>query len=470
MIRVFIHNYTERADEARVDGVDPRVEITDRVTGASWSSSLVAPYEQASVSTSIKIDELDVLGLGTPRRGSRLPALHASGWLEILDEDVRVFYGPINRLSTGLKVEHTGARKSRDVQLSATSWVSLALRPFRLTSRDDLLVSGSIYEYNTWARIFENVFSEGAAVDVAQGLALSWENLATLKTPEGEELSDYEVLITPDQLTDNAIEGRTLTRVEGRNISQVPVSSTGSLWSAFTGAFQPAPQLIELYPMRERGRPYLMYRMKPLPPHDGAYFDERGEVRGIDDDDSGIQAEPVTVQSIGRVVSYTLDYSGERNNYVEVTSPYLGVSQLAGLNSSPVIMRDDIARYGLSPLEIAYPLLRETSGSLRTELERLTTYAGALYSEGHAFAVATLEVMYQDVKVGEWARWASYLEGEGSTLLGYVTRVDQQVRVDPQLGTVTRRTLLQLERVSQDGRPSRKAPAYEVSVTAELAE
>lgn len=470
MIRVFIHNYTERADEARVDGVKTRVEITDRVTGASWSSSLVAPYEQASVSTSIKIDELDVLGLGTPRRGSRLPALHASGWLEILDEDVRVFYGPINRLSTGLMVEHSGARKSRDVQLSATSWVSLALRPFRLTSRDDLIVSGSIYEYNTWARIFENVFSEGAAVDVAQGLALSWENLATLKTPEGEELSDYEVLITPDQLTDNAIEGRTLTRVEGRNISQVPVSSTGSLWSAFTGAFQPSPQLIELYPIRERGRPYLIYRMKPLPPHDGAYFDERGEARGIDDDDSGVKAEPVTVQSIGRVVSYTLDYSGERNNYVEVTSPYLGVSQLAGLNSSPVIMRDDIARYGLSPLEIAYPLLRETSGSLRTELERLTTYAGALYSEGHAFAVATLEVMYQDVKVGEWARWASYLEGEGSTLIGYVTRVDQQVRVDPRLGTVTRRTLLQLERVSQDGRPSRKAPAYEVSVTAELAE
>jgi len=229
--------------------------------------------------------------------------------------------------------------------------------------------------------------------------------------------------------------------------------------------------LIELFPIRERGRAYLLYRMKPLPPHDGAYFDERGEARGIDDDDPGIEAEqPVTVQSIGRVVSYTLDYSGERNNYVEVTSPYLGVSQLAGLNSSPVIMRDDIARYGLSPLEIAYPLLRETSGSLRTELERLTTYASALYSEGHAFATATLEVMYQDVKVGEWARWASYLEGEGSTLLGYVTRVDQQVRVDPQLGTITRRTLLQLERVSQDGRPSRKAPAYEVSVTAELAE
>ena len=470
MIRVFIHNYTERADEARVDGVDDLVEITDRVTGASWSSSLVAPYEQASVSTSIKIDELDVLGLGTPRRGSKLPALHASGWLEILDDDVRVFYGPINRLSTGLRVEHTGARKSRDVQLSATSWVSLALRPFRLTSRDDLLVNGSVYDYDAWSQIFEAVFSEGAAVDVARGLALSWERLATLRTPQGEELSDYEVLITSDQFTDNAIEGRTLTRVEGTNISQVPVSATGSLWSAITGAFQPSPQLIELYPIRERGRAYLIYRMKPLPPHDGAYFDERGRARGIDDDDSGIKTEPVSVQSIGRVVSYTLDYSGERNNYVEVTSPYLGVSQLAGLNSSPVIMRDDIARYGLSPLEIAYPLLRETSGSLRTELERLTTYAAALYSEGHAFANAALEVMYQDVKVGEWARWASYLEGEGSTLIGYVTRVDQQVRVDPQLGTVTRRTLLQLERVSQDGRPARKAPAYEVSVTAELAE
>ena len=83
--------------------------------------SLVAPYEQASISTSIKIDELDVLGMGNARRGSRFPALHASGWLEILDEDVRVFYGPIERLSTGLRVEHNGARKSRDVQIVASS-------------------------------------------------------------------------------------------------------------------------------------------------------------------------------------------------------------------------------------------------------------------------------------------------------------------------------------------------------------
>ena len=105
---------------------------------------------------------------------------------------------------------------------------------------------------------------------------------------------------------------------------------------------------------------------------------------------------------------------------------------------------------------------------MRTDLERLTTYASALYSEGHAFANATLEVIYQEVKVGEWARWSSYREGEGSTLIGYVTRVDQQVRVDPDLGTITRRTLLQLERVSQDGRPSRKTPAYELTVDVEL--
>ncbi len=469
MISVYIHNYPQSDAYARRDGKQERVEITPRVIGASWSVSLVSPYEVASVSTSIRIDELDVLGIGTPRARESIAALHASGWLDIYDDGERVFYGPIQRLATGLRVDEKGARRSRDVQIVATSWLSLVARPFRLTAREDLTVAGGLYSYDQWSEIFEGVFSRGAAVDVTEGFALAWVDLVKHRTPEGDEIGEFPTLVSRGVAEDEGVEGRSFSVVRGRNISQVPVAMSGSLWSALTGAFQPAPQLIELFPIRDKGRPFLVYRMKPLAPHNAEYF-ARGDRLSNATDETGVDAIASNVQDLARVVSYSLDFGGERNNYIEVTSPYLGVSPLAGFNSSPALIHGDIERYGLSPLEIAYPLLRGGEDNLREELERLTTYAAALYSEGHAYATASLETMYQSVHVGEWARWSSYIEGEGATLTGYVTRVEQQVRVDPDTGVVTRRTMLQLERVSQDMRPSRMSPTLEpitVTVTPE---
>ena len=470
MISVYVHNYTQSAaHDARRDGEEERVDITSRVIGASWSVSLISPYEVASISTSIRIDELDVLGIGTPRARESIAALHASGWLDIYDDGVRVFYGPIQRLTTGLRVDENGARRSRDVQIVATSWLSIVAQPFKLTSRDDLVTPGGLYSYAQWSEIFESVFSEGAAVDVAEGFVLAWVDLVDHTTPEGDALGSFPTLVSAGVAEDEGVEGRSFSVVRGRNISQVPVAMSGSLWSAITGAFQPAPQLIELFPIRDKGRPFLVYRMKPLAPSNADYF-ERDDRLNNETDDTGVDAVTTIMQELTRVVSYSLDFGGERNNYIEVTSPYLGVSPLAGLNSSPALVRGDIERYGLSPLEIAYPLLRTTRGELREELEQLTTYAAALYSESHAYANATLETMYQDVRVGEWARWSSYIEGEGATLTGYVTRVEQQVRADAETGVVTRRTNLQLERVSQDLRPSRMAPTLEpirVTVTPE---
>jgi len=469
LISAYIHNYTSGGAYARRDGEKDLVDITSRVIGASWSSSLVSPYEVASISTSIRIDELDVLGIGTPRARESIAALHASGWLDIYDDGERVFYGPIQRVSTGLRVDDKGARRSRDVQIVATSWLSLVAKPFKLTARPDLVTQGGLYSYDQWSEIFESVFSEGAAADVTEGLALAWVDLVKHSTPEGDALGSFPTLVSPSDAEDEGVEGRSFSVVRGRNISQVPVAMSGSLWSAITGAFQPAPQLIELFPIRDKGRPFLVYRMKPLPPHDAEYF-ARGDRLANATDDTGVDAVASNVQDLARVVSYALDFGGDRTNYIEVTSPYLGVSQLAGVNSSPALVRGDIERYGLSPLEISYPLLRDTRDTLREELEQLTTYAATLYSEGHAYANATLETVYQSVHVGEWARWSSYIEGEGATLTGYVTRVEQQVRIDADTGVTTRRTMLQLERVSQDLRPSRMSPTLEpirVTVTPE---
>lgn len=465
MIRVFIHNHHERTASARRDGEQAVVEITDRVLNASWSLTLRDPYETARVNTSIRINELGVLGLGTPRRGADLPALHASGWLEIRDDEhVRVFFGVINRLSTGLSVDSHGARRSQGVSLSAVSWLSIVARPFRLTEASQLISAGGLLDFGRWSDIFERVFAEGASRDVAEGLRSAWSFLVPFLTPDEKLISEYRVLIDPEDLGGIP---RSLTRVKGANLSQVPTSTSGSLWATFVQTFAPAPQLIELFPAREAGEPVLIYRLKPLPPHvDEDYFDIRDQVTE-DVAHSTINAHRAPAyQEISNILSYSLDYRGERNNYIEVTSSYLGVSPLVGLNSDPYALTGDISRYGLHPVEIPYSLIRLNGGELRRELEELTRYATALYSEGHAFAYASIETTYSPAtRVGEWARWYDYVEGEGSVMVGYVTSVSHRVDVD-QNGRVTRRTSIMLERVSQFGRPSAKQLAQTWRVVA----
>lgn len=448
MIRAYIHNYnTEGYGQARRDGERAVVEITDRLTSASWSMLTRDPYEVASVRTSIKINELKVLGIGVGG------ALHASGWLELRDEDIIVFYGIITRVSTGLSVDTHGARRSQGVTLTANSWLSLIAQPFKLTALDSIKSTRGLYDYDRWAQIFERVFAEGASQDVALGLRSAWRALVPFITPTNERLSEYDVLIDSRDL--NGLP-RALERVRGANLSQVPTSLSGSLWQTFTQTFAPTPQLIELFPIREQGKPALIYRMKPLPPSvSQQYFAPSDRLT------SEVRAEVSAhrapdFQPIDDILSYSLDYRNTRNNYIEVTSSYLGISPLAGLVSRPYALSDDIDRYGLHPVEITYPLIRKNEGSMRDELEDLTRYASALHSEGHAFGTANVDTTYQPhIRVGEWARWFDYVD-QGTTLTGYVTGVQHKVNVDSG-GRVTRRTSVTLERVSQNSRPSAKS-------------
>jgi len=467
-IRVRIHNYNERSPSARRDGAEKAVEITSRLNDVSWSSALVSPYEQAQVNVSVRIDELSVLGIGTPRNEGQSPALHASGWLEILVSDVREFFGPIISVSTGLSVDQIGRRISKGVQLSAVSWLSLLAQPFKLSSDESLLTRNGIYGYEEWADIFEAVFSQGAALSVSEGFREAWLGIVQHSAPDGLNFSNIEVLSDSGYLQASGVQGRSLTRVEGKNISQAPVASSGSLWSILTSTFQPTPQLIELFPFWSQGSPYLMYRMKPPAPANSEYFrpldrlPSDGEYLGITSE------EAVTPQSIERVTSYQMSWSGARNNYIEVTSPYLGVSQLAGLNSQPIILASDIERYGLSSLEIPYPLLRDTQGSLRADLERLSAYAAALYAEDHAFARADLEVHFApSIRVGEWAEWSGY--DDDVSFLGYVSRITHRVHIDAETNRTVKKTSLQLERVSQGRRSSRKDAPVQGVVTIRLA-
>lgn len=467
MIHFILRTYDTTNLTARRDADFKRREITSRIQMASWSYSLRQPYEQAVLRTTIRIDELDTLGLGTSIQGTNTLGLHCSGWLEIYDEDVRVFFGLISGIRTGLKLGKHGERISQGVEITVMSWVSLLFRPFRLTSRLDLIQNVGLYSYEGWARVFESVFSTGAAVDVAQGFADAWEALAQFKTPTNEWLFDFPVAHSLERLKTLGIEDRSLTRVVGANLSQVPTNTKGSLWSTFLQTFQPTPELIELFPTWDAGQPYIMYRMKPLAPNDANRINEpteyfnRNDVLECDDNNLKVQIRAHTVeqyQPIERILAYSLSYNDQRNNYIEVSSSYLGVSQLAGLNSAPIALLDDIQRYGLHPLEITYSLLRQEKNApqIIEQLEELTRYAGALYSEGHAFATGSIDTMYQpQIHVGEWARWYDYSEGEGNTYTGYVTSVTHDLSIDGH-GAQHLKSRISVERVSVLGRRSTK--------------
>lgn len=476
MIRFILATYDTTQSTARRDASFKTRDISARVKSANWMYATQQPYEQATLRTTIRIDELDVFGIGVPIRGVDRFALHCSGWLEIYDDDVRVFLGLITKIKTGLKVGSKGERISEGVEITVFSWVSLLSRPFKLTERSELKQHAGLLGYDRWSRLFEQIFSTGSAVDVAQGFANAWSALAQYQTAKGEWLYDFPVVYDLETMTDVFIENRSITRVKGANLSQIQAMPSGSMWATLTQTFQPSPELIDLFPAWADGMPYIVYRMKPLAPLDDSQINEprnyfnRNDILETDDNNLKTQIGAHTAdahQQITRILSYSISYENQRNNYIEVSSSYLGVSQLAGLNSAPFAEVEDIQRYGVSPLEITYPLLRTDKGAretIQSELEELTRYACALYADAHAFARGTIETMYQPhILIGEWVQWYDYTENEGGVLTGYVTAVSHSLNVDEH-GTQQMRTQITVERVSQFGRRSNKKLVSELPI------
>jgi len=476
MIKFILRTYDNTESTSRRDSLRQSYDFSARVKSANWSYSTQQPYEQAVIRTTIRIDELDVLGLGTPIKNKDAFALHCSGWLEIYDDSERVFLGLISRVKTGLKVGNKGERVSQGVELTVLSWVSLLFRAFKLTERLELKQHAGLFGYDAWSRLFEVVFSTGSQVDVAQGFADAWTALAQFQTPSGEWLYDFPVVFDLESMETVAIENRSFTRVVGASLSQVQAVPSGSMWAMLTQTFQPTPELIELFPAWADGMPFIVYRMKPLPPLDDArinepsdYF-ENEDLLEVDDNNLKTQIRAHTAdqyQQIKRILSYSISYESQRNNFIEVSSSYLGVSQLAGLNSAPMAQVHDIQRYGVSALDITYPLLRTDKNSnttIQADLEELTRYASALYSEAHAFAVGTIETMYQpNLLIGEWAQWYDYTEGEGNILTGYITAISHSLNIDDR-GAQMLRTQISVERVSQCARRSTKKLSSEMPI------
>lgn len=442
------YDATTRTESGGINEVD----VTEFTTDLKWSNALTSPYEQGAVSLVVPFAEArQLVGLGSVEGGVFRP--HASGWLTILEDvsgTLRTrFYGPVTRVSSGVQVDaKTGARNTIKLKVDASSWLSVMSRGFKVAAQDSLSVAGPLISLSRWGEITGAIFNVAS-----QGLPTSfeeaWNRLASLhKTPQGSSLNVFAFPIA--RSPDVSVE------VQGRNVSQIQTPSFAtSLWGILTSTFQ-ASEFIELFPRWDYSKgasdAQIVYRMRPPSARVGA-------LAGIDALEAMGFSNPLLPSffpdsfpapvDLGDVERFSVEYnSSNRTNYIEVTSPYAGASSLAGLSSDPLVLREDVRRYGLHEYSAEYPYIRDTEGAVRDQLNELNSYAALLFAEAYRYGAGSVDTTYESdrAQVGEWVRWASY-GAESVQLEGYCTAVTHRVQVNKE-GAVTASSSWTVERVS----------------------
>lgn len=467
-IKISGYAYTESAREDIVDAWHPsattraratdavnEVEVSEFTTGFDWSTALSSPYEQARVQLAVPYAEMRrLVGLGSIDNNKFTP--HASGWLTIY-EDVdgtmkTRFYGPVSRVTSGVQTDtKTGTKNTLRLTVTATSWLSVLSRGFRVSAREDLNVAGSLISLSEWTEIMDSVI-QAAYTSLPAAFERAWERLAALHTlPTGGTVSDFSAV------SHGPID------VQGRNLSQIQIPSMRStLWGVLTATFQ-AADFVELYPKwtytEKDSYATVVYRLRPPSPSISAGGGEN-YLRDTYQMSASPQYLPLTYRSVSflpeldaptllnDVHQFSVEYDGtSRANYIEVTSPYVGGASLAGISSDPLFLDEDIKRYGLQEYTPEYPYFRDES-TPREQLNEMNSYAALLKAEAHRYGSGKVETKYTPdiASHGDWVQWYSY--GADSTPLeGYVTSVTHTVKVGEN-GEVTANSSWTVERVA----------------------
>lgn len=444
------------------------IEIGRYITDISWSHSTTSPYSEAKVSVLVPVDSLSKLGFGYWDTKRDEINLHASGILSIdeffydkkakYDKISNRFRGPITSLTMGAKVDKKlGALQSVPITFTASTWLMPLMRGFIVSGKKDLDIGTAVIPYKKWQKIADAVFKTASQDGLTKALESAWEELcadaleAIRVSPHvtgGQEyytsLRDRSTFLSAPQPSAD---------VYGRNLSQLqPPPVAGTLWGVIQSTFQASP-LIELFPAHQQitekveGKTngiteyLLVYRMRPLHPHIAKNHVEYLKQSGLEGQDmeSPISFVPQTEVPLPLeakyVLSYDLSYSDARNNYIEVTSPYTGSTQLAGISCDPLYHEGDIKVYGLFIVSVPYPYIRSTDDSetkIRGEMNELTKYASLLYSFDHKYASGTLTTKYMwesSLSHGDWVRWRQTGK-DRSFYTGYITKVTHSFRVN----------------------------------------
>lgn len=436
-----------REGAVTLDTLFDGTEIQKYVTSFSWSHSVANPYSQATVSALVPLRDIVELEFGYYDDTRSVLVLHASGYLRISELTgngaIERFYGPITALSAGFKVDKArGTRQTVPLTFTASTWLMPLMRGFVVSAKDDIDIGTSVIPYSKWQKIAEAVFASADAGGLTASLNTAWVGL-------GSPLVGGTVLGGADYTKARNSAGHTIRRsvdVYGRNLSQLqPPPATGTLWGVLQNTYQSSP-LVELFPVHlydafkgETTR-HLVYRLRPFTPRIDDNHTQYLEGLGVE----GQRLSAITFlqeQQISNkgpyetpyVVSYDLSYDDARNNYTEVTSPYTGATQLAGLSCDPLYHKGDIEAYGLFKVSIPYPYIRSDEDSkIRAEMNELTKYAALVYSFNHKYASGRLTTKYVDgitLSHGDWVQWRSY-GAEAHFYVGYISKMTHSFTVD----------------------------------------
>lgn len=431
-------------------------QITHFVTSFTWSHSISDPYSQSSVSVLVPLRNLKSLGLGYVTQGRLV--LHASGYLRITEltgaeptgsAQIERFYGPITAVTAGFKVDkELGTRQTVPLKISASTWLTPLMRGFIVSAKEDLNIGSSLISTSEWGKITQKVLDSAGTQGVTESLRAAWDELGK-PLVGGTVLGGVEYMEKRQNYHDKV--NRSID-VYGRNLSQLQAPSMQTtLWQVLRNTYQ-ASTLIELYPAYCYGARFvatrhLVYRLRPSAPRLDRTFEFFDFIKQFEGQEmrTNIQlrdsARVPRIENEGpaelpHIISYDLAYSDNRNNYLEVTSPYTGADQLAGLSCDPLYHKGDIEAYGLFRYAESYPYIRSKTadgdGSIREQLNDLTKYAALVYGFAHQYAKGKVTAKYKDgstLSHGDWVRWRSY-GPEKHYYVGYVTKATHTFTVN----------------------------------------
>lgn len=452
--------------------------LTPYVTSLSWSHSIEDPYSDASISALIPLRDLALLELGHVVDG--VIKLHASAFLRISEAtgngNIERFYGPVTSVTSGIKVDSKlGTRQTAPITITASTWLTPLMQGFLVSSQEGLEVGTSIIPYKTWQSIANAVLESASQRGLTDSLEAAWDRLG-IPVVGGTTLSGSEYSKARHEALDNYPQSS--IDVQGRNLSQLqPPATEGTIWGVIKSTFQASP-LVELFPAyihdpitRETTR-HIVYRLRSPAPR---YFEGTGnellsEYEGTHAPTPSFYASAYNTNAVYEapdVMTYSLRYPDTRNNYIELTSPYTGTGQLAGLSSDPLYHKGDIEAYGLFKYSVSYPYIRAEGKSIRGELNELNRHAAITFGMANRYASGTLVTKYVDgtyLSHGDYVRWRSY-GPEKHFYEGYITKVSHTLTVNDR-GTLEGKSEYTLERVEAivtgGKRPSATAEAEDV--------
>ena len=431
--------------------------LTPYVTSLSWSHSIEDPYSDASISLLIPLRDLALLDLGHNVDG--VIKLHASAFLSISEVtykgNIQRFYGPITSVTSGIKVDSKlGTRQTAPITITASTWLTPLMRGFLVSSQEGLEVGTSIIPYKKWKSIANAVLESADKRGLTDSLKAAWDRLGS-PTVGGTTLSGAEYSEARRKALDNYPQSS--IDVQGRNLSQLqPPAAEGTIWGVIKSTFQASP-LVELFPayihdpISGETTWHVIYRLRSPAPR---YFEDAG--RGLLSEyenqsrstPSFYSSKTSAVYEAPDVTTYSLRYPDTRNNYIELTSPYTGTGQLAGLSSDPLYHKGDIGAYGLFKYSVSYPYIRAEGQSIREELNELNRHAAITFGMANRYASGTLITKYVDgtyLSHGDYVRWRSY-GPEKHFYEGYITKVSHTLTVN-EMGTLEGKSEYTLERV-----------------------